>query len=40
MNGGADMNTIFEFRQIGQSWGEEDSLEIKIFEDGSLQLSE
>ncbi len=30
------MNTLFEFKQIGQSWGEEDSLEIKIFEDGSL----
>ncbi len=30
------MNTLFEFRQIGQSWGEEDFLEIKIFEDGSL----
>lgn len=30
------MNTIFEFRQIGKSWGEEDSIEIKVFEDGSL----
>ena len=30
------MNTLFELRLIGQSCGEDDFLEIKIFEDGSL----
>ena len=29
------MNTLFELRQIEQSCGEDDFLEIKIFEDGS-----
>lgn len=29
------MNTLFELRQIEQSCGKEDFLEIKIFEDGS-----
>ncbi|MBO4508766.1 MAG: hypothetical protein J5747_09035 [Spirochaetaceae bacterium] len=30
------MKTLFEFRQIGESWGEEDTIEIKIYYDGSL----